>query len=74
MDNEIYLAADEFFPRCSPFGLTFDDISLATQYSELVPKDVRIDTILSEEISLTIPIISSDMDTVTESEMAIGMA
>ena len=74
MDNEIYLAADEFFTKCSPFGLTFDDISLATRYSELVPKDVRIDTRLSEEISLTIPIISSDMDTVTESEMAIGMA
>ena len=74
MNNEIYLPANSFFPKCSPFGLTFDDLSLATRYSEVVPKDVRLDTKISEEISLSIPIISSDMDTVTESEMAISMA
>ena len=74
MDNEIYLPAELFFPKCTPFGLTFDDVSLATRYSELLPKDVRIDAKISEEITLSIPIISSDMDTVTESDMAIALA
>ena len=50
MDNEIYLPAELFFPKCTPFGLTFDDVSLAT-LSELLPKDVRIDAKISEEIN-----------------------
>ncbi len=74
MEDNIYLPADDFFAKCSPFALTFDDVSLATQYSEVVPRDVRIETRLTEEIALSVPIISSDMDTVTESEMAIAMA
>ena len=74
MQNEIYLPADEFFQNSAPTALTFDDISLATRYSELVPREVRIESEISKSIKLSIPILSSDMDTVTESEMAIAMA
>ena len=74
MDDDFYLKADDFFKRCLPTGLTFDTFSLATRYSEIVPREVRLETSLSEAIKLSIPILSSDMDTVTESEMAIAMA
>ena len=73
-DAEFYLAADEFFRSSLPTALTFDDVSLATLYSEILPKDADTSTALSETLRLPIPIISSDMDTVTESRMAIAMA
>jgi len=73
-DAEFYLPADEFFRSSLPTALTFDDVSLATLYSEILPKDADTSTILSETLRLPIPIISSDMDTVTESRMAIAMA
>lgn len=74
MDNEIYLHADEFFKVCKPMALTFDDVSLATRFSDVVPSSTNLKTTLSEKLSLSIPIVSSDMDTVTESAMAIAMA
>ena len=46
----------------------------ATLYSEILPADADPSTILSEALRLPVPIISSDMDTVTESRMAIAMA
>jgi IMP dehydrogenase len=73
-DAEFYQPADAFFAANRPVGLTFDDVSLATLYSEILPKDADTATSLSERVNLSIPIISSDMDTVTESRMAIAMA
>jgi IMP dehydrogenase len=73
-DSEYYLTADAFFRASIPMALTFDDVSLATLYSEILPKDAETSTALSEALRLQIPIISSDMDTVTESRMAIAMA
>jgi len=73
-DAEFYFPADEFFRSNQPAGLTYDDVSLATLYSDILPKDADTSTSLSEALHLHIPIISSDMDTVTESRMAIGMA
>ncbi len=55
-------------------GLTFDDVLLVPSYSEVVPSEVSITTRLTREISLNIPIISSAMDTVTESRMAVALA
>jgi IMP dehydrogenase len=73
-DSEFYLTADAFFRANVPTALTFDDVSLATLYSEILPKDADTSTVLSDRLRLQIPIISSDMDTVTESRMAIAMA
>lgn len=73
-DSTFYLPADAFFRANMPTALTFDDVSLATLYSEILPKDANTSTSLSESLRLQIPIISSDMDTVTESRMAIAMA
>ncbi len=72
--TEFYQSADTFFPNNLPTGLTFDDLSLATLYSEVLPRQTTLTTQLSESLELSIPIISSDMDTVTESRMAIQMA
>ncbi|MDD3180563.1 MAG: IMP dehydrogenase [Opitutaceae bacterium] len=73
-DAEFYLPAEAFFATHSSTALTYDDVSLATLYSEILPKDADLSTALSESLRLQIPIISSDMDTVTESDMAIAMA
>jgi IMP dehydrogenase len=73
-DSRFYRPADAFFPAYSQIGLTFDDVTLATLYSEILPRDTQLDTQLAEGLRLNIPIISSDMDTVTESRMAIAMA
>src|SRR5450432_4625349 len=74
VDAQFYLSADEFFRASVPTALTFDDVSLATLYSEILPKDADTSTAISDSLRLQIPIISSDMDTVTESRMAIAMA
>jgi IMP dehydrogenase len=55
-------------------GLTFDDISLVPAYSEVLPRDVNVQTRLSRRISLNIPIISAAMDTVTEAQVSISLA
>jgi IMP dehydrogenase len=55
-------------------GITFDDVLLEPAYSDVVPRDVDIRTQLTRNISLNNPILSSPMDTVTESELAIALA
>lgn len=55
-------------------ALTFDDISLLPAYSQLLPRDVDVQTRLSRRISLNIPIISAAMDTVTEAQTSISLA
>ncbi|KKQ02297.1 MAG: Inosine-5'-monophosphate dehydrogenase [Parcubacteria group bacterium GW2011_GWA2_36_24] len=55
-------------------GLTYDDILLVPQYSEVLPRDVDITSFLTKKIKLNVPIISAAMDTVTEGAMAIAMA
>jgi IMP dehydrogenase len=55
-------------------GLTFDDVLLVPQYSEILPSEVNIGTFLTHNIKLNVPIVSAAMDTVTEAEMAIAIA
>ena len=55
-------------------GLTFDDILLVPNYSEILPRNAELKTHLTKNISLSIPFISAAMDTVTEGTMAIAMA
>jgi IMP dehydrogenase len=74
LDSRFYKAADAFFPAYNNIGLTFDDITLATLYSEVLPRETQLETRLAEGLQLNIPIISADMDTVTDSRMAIAMA
>jgi IMP dehydrogenase len=74
LDTPFYQTADKFFTANSKVGLTFDDITLATLYSEVLPRETKLDITLADGLQLNIPIISSDMDTVTESRMAIAMA
>lgn len=55
-------------------GLTYDDVLLVPAYSQVLPREVSIQSKFSRNISLNVPIISAAMDTVTESKMAIAMA
>ncbi len=55
-------------------AITFDDVLLLPRHSEVVPSDVDVRTRLTQRIPLNIPLLSSPMDTVTESELAIALA
>ena len=55
-------------------SLTYDDVLLVPSYSDILPREVNINSKFSKNIGLNIPIVSAAMDTVTETRMAISMA
>ena len=65
---------NDFMKTFKHEGLTFDDVSLITQYSDFLPNESDISAQLTKNISQKIPFLSAAMDTVTEAPMAISMA
>ncbi|MGB5235094.1 MAG: IMP dehydrogenase, partial [Candidatus Macondimonas sp.] len=55
-------------------ALTFDDVLLLPEYSEVLPREVSLRTPLTREIELNVPLLSAAMDTVTEARLAIALA
>lgn len=60
--------------RILDVALTFDDVLLLPRHSTVLPKDVRLNTYITRDIRLNVPLVSAAMDTVTEAKMAIAMA
>ncbi len=67
-------SVQSFMEKFPQEGLTFDDVSLITQYADFLPEEADIHSRLTRNITLNIPFASAAMDTVTESPMAIAMA
>ncbi|RPE00041.1 IMP dehydrogenase [Aureibaculum marinum] len=61
-------------PKIVGEGLTYDDVLLVPAFSEVLPREVNIETKFTKNITINVPIVSAAMDTVTESAMAIAMA
>ncbi|MCY4509531.1 MAG: IMP dehydrogenase, partial [Acidobacteria bacterium] len=70
----IETTATRFTATDIAIALTFDDVLLVPQRSEVLPAEVDVSTRLTRNVTLKVPIISSAMDTVTESRLAIAMA
>lgn len=65
---------DQFMASFGNDGLTFNDVSLVTQYADFLPDDADVSSRFSRNVALNIPFISAAMDTVTQSEMAVAVA
>ncbi|QGS52321.1 IMP dehydrogenase [Spiroplasma tabanidicola] len=65
---------DNLFGKIIGEGITFDDVLLVPNYSEVLPNEVSLKTQLTPKITLNMPVISAAMDTVTEADLAIAMA
>jgi IMP dehydrogenase len=72
MSENTYIA--DFMKQFAYEGLTFDDVSLVTQYADFLPDETNLRTRLTSRISINMPFLSAAMDTVTESRMATAMA
>ena len=57
-----------------PIGLTFDDVLLQPARSDVMPREADVSTLITNQLPLTIPLLSAAMDTVTESRLAIALA
>ena len=65
---------DDFMKTFPYEGLTYDDVTLVTQYADFLPDDTSLETKLTSRTKMKVPFISAAMDTVTEAPMAIAMA
>lgn len=74
MQLKILIAMQAHIQKILGEGLTYDDVLLVPAYSEILPREVNIQTKFTRNISINIPIVSAAMDTVTESRMAIAIA
>ena len=74
IDADFYKSADLFFRTHHGTALTYDDVTLATLFSDILPRETQLDTRLADGLELRLPLVSADMDTVTESRLAIAMA
>src|SRR5438270_6698135 len=72
--KHFYSGASPMHDRIACQGITFDDVLLEPAYSDVVPADVDVRTQLTRNIRLNCPVVSSPMDTVTESDLAIALA
>src|SRR3954454_6578415 len=74
MANNFSLSGQESGSRFFGDGLTFDDVLLMPAYSEVLPRDVNIQSRLTNTITLNVPMLSAAMDTVTEANLAMALA